>query len=337
MASVTKICATTVAVMKLFETGKIRLDAKLSDYLPSLQQSDKAALRIDDVLLHQAGLKAWIPFFRETMDTATGIPKPGCFSNLRNDAYAVRVADEMYMRNDWVDTMYRRMLESDFGTQGKYVYSDNDFIYLGKIVAQLSGKSLDEYVRKEVYEPLGLTVTGFQPRNHIPLNKIVPTEHEKLFRLQQLHGDVHDPGAAMFGGIAGHAGLFSSAYEMAVMMQMLCNGGTIGGIQLLKPETVKLFTQYGSEISRRGLGFDKPEKNNATRAEPYPCAYASADAFGHTGYTGTGGWADPTHGLVFIFLSNRVYPEGGTNTKLLQMNVRGKVHALLYQAFTDAK
>ncbi|MFZ9718122.1 MAG: glycoside hydrolase family 3 N-terminal domain-containing protein [Chitinophagaceae bacterium] len=337
MASVTKICATTVAVMKLFEAGKIRLDAKLGDYLPWLQQSDKAALRIDDVLLHQAGLKAWIPFFRETIDTATGIPKPGYFSKVRNENYTVRVADEMYMRAEWVDTMYRRMLQSELGAQGKYVYSDNDFIFLGKIVEQLTGKPLDEYVRKEVYEPLGLTVTGFQPRNHIPLNQIVPTESEKLFRLQQLHGDVHDPGAAMFGGIAGHAGLFSNAYEMAVMMQMLCNGGGIGDIRLLKPETVKLFTQYGSAISRRGLGFDKPEKNNASRAEPYPCISASADAFGHTGYTGTGVWADPKHGLVFVFLSNRVYPEGGTNTKLLQMNVRGKVHALLYQAFTDAK
>lgn len=337
MASVTKICATTVAVMKLFEAGKIRLDAKLGDYLPWLQQSDKAALRIDDVLLHQAGLKAWIPFFRETIDTTTGVPKPGYFSKVRNEHYTVRVADEMYMRNDWVDTMYRRMLQSELGAQGKYVYSDNDFIFLGKIVEQLTGKSLDEYVRKEVYEPLGLIATGFQPRNHIPLNQIVPTEYEKLFRLQQLHGDVHDPGAAMFGGIAGHAGLFSNAYEMAVMMQMLCNGGSIGTVKLLKPETVKLFTQYGSAISRRGLGFDKPEKNNASRAEPYPCLSASADAFGHTGYTGTGVWADPKHGLVFIFLSNRVFPEGGTNTKLLQINVRGKVHALLYQAFTDAK
>ncbi len=336
MASVTKICATTVAVMKLYEEGKIRLDGTLGDYLPWVRGSNKAALRIDDVLLHQAGLKAWIPFFRETIDTATGIPKQGFFSTVRKENYSVRVADQMYMRSDWADTMHQRILQSELGANGKYVYSDNDFIFLGKIVEQISGSSLDEYLRKNFYEPLGFYTTGFKPLHHLPINTIVPTEREKIFRLQQLHGDVHDPGAAMFGGIAGHAGLFSTAYEMAVMMQLFCNGGSIGGRPFLKPETVKLFTTYGAAGSRRGLGFDKPEKDNATRAEPYPCLEASPETFGHTGYTGTGVWADPKHQLVFIFLSNRVYPEGGTNTKLLKLNVRGKVHGLLYKAFTNA-
>lgn len=335
MASVTKICATTLAVMKLYEEGKLDLNATLADYLPWVRGSDKAQLRIADVLLHQAGLKAWIPFFRETIDTLSGIPKPGFFSNQRSDEYSIRVADGMYMRNSWVDTMYKRILESETGPLGKYVYSDNDFIFLGKIVEAISGKSLDAFTKEHFYVPLGLSSTGFQPLNHLPLNRIVPTEREKIFRRQQLHGDVHDPGAAMFGGVAGHAGLFSTAYEMAVIMQMLNNGGSLAGKTFFRPETVKLFTSYGAEGSRRGLGFDKPEKDNATRREPYPCLSASPAAFGHTGYTGTGVWADPSHQLVFVFLSNRVYPEGGANTKILQLNVRGKVHELLYKTFAS--
>jgi CubicO group peptidase (beta-lactamase class C family) len=179
---------------------------------------------------------------------------------------------------------------------------------------------------------LDLHASGFLPKNHLALNTIVPTEREVQFRRQLLRGDVHDPGAAMFGGIAGHAGLFSTAYELSVLMQMLCNGGTIGAKQFFKPETVALFTSYGSENSRRGLGFDKPEKDNATRKDPYPSISVSSTAFGHTGYTGTCVWADPENKMVFVFLSNRVHPDGGSNTKLLTMNIRGKVQDAVYNA-----
>jgi CubicO group peptidase (beta-lactamase class C family) len=165
----------------------------------------------------------------------------------------------------------------------------------------------------------------------LPVNRIVPTEREAMFRRQLLRGDVHDPGAAMFGGIAGHAGLFSTAYELAVLLQMLNNGGTIGNKTFFKPETVQLFISYGSPNSRRGLGFDKPEKDNLTRKEAYPALSVSPSTFGHTGYTGTGVWADPENKIVYIFLSNRVHPDGGTNTKLLTMNVRGKIQDALYK------
>lgn len=335
MASVTKICATNISVMKLYEEGKLDLKQKLGYYLPWVNGTNKQDLIIEDILLHQAGLKSWIPFFRETMDTVTGIPADSLYSNGPSEDFSIRVADTFYMRNDWRDTMYQRILQSEMGPNGKYVYSDNDFIFLGKVVEQLSGMTLDEYVRKTFYEPLHLDATGFLPLQHIPINRIVPTEREVQFRRQLLRGDVHDPGAAMFGGVAGHAGLFSTAYELAVIMQMLNNGGTIGQQTFFKPETVAKFIAYGSANSRRGLGFDKPEKDNATRKEPYPALSVSPSTFGHTGYTGTGVWADPENKIVYIFLSNRVHPEGGTNTKLLTMNVRGEVQDALYKVLLE--
>ncbi len=332
MASVTKICATTISVMKLYDEGKIDLKKKLGDYLPWVKGSNKENLSIENILLHQAGLISYIPFYKETIDS-TGAPLAKFYAAKLNDSFSIRVAENLFMRNDWRDTLYQRILQSNLGETGKYIYSDNDFIFLGKIVEAVSGMPLNEYVQKEFYSPLSLTTSGFKPRNRFTVNRIIPTEQEKNFRRQLLRGDVHDPGAAMFGGVAGHAGLFSNAYDLAVIMQMLLNGGTFNGKNYLHKETVKLFTAYHSKISRRGYGFDKPEKDNTTRPEPYPCLSASPQTFGHTGYTGTCVWADPVNKLIFIFLSNRVNPEGGdVNRKLLNMNVRPKIHEAIYKA-----
>jgi beta-N-acetylhexosaminidase len=332
MASVTKICATTISVMKLYDEGKIDLNKTLGDYLPWVKGSNKENLLIANILLHQAGLVSYIPFYRETIDSS-GAPLPKYYSTTSSDSFSIRVAQNLFMRNAWRDTLYQRILQSPLAETGKYIYSDNDFIFLGKIVEAVSGQSLDEYTRSTFYTPLGLATTGFKPREHFTLNRIIPTEREKNFRQQLLRGDVHDPGAAMFGGVAGHAGLFSNAYDLAVIMQMLLNGGSFNGKKYLNTETVKLFTAYHSEISRRGYGFDKPEKDNAARPEPYPCLSASPLTFGHTGYTGTCVWADPDNKLIFIFLSNRVNPEGGdVNKKLLNMNVRPKIHEAIYKA-----
>ena len=332
MASVTKICATTLAVMKLYDEGKIRLNKTLGDYLPWVKGSNKANLQIEKILLHQAGLVAFIPFYKETLDSITKEPMPSIYSHYRKDSFSIRVAQNLYMRNDWTDTMYKRILDSKLGPKDKYVYSDNDYIFLGKIVEAISGLSLDNYADKYFYKPMGLTSTGFKPREKFDTNRIAPTEYEKDFRMQHLHGDVHDPGAAMFGEVAGHAGLFSTVEDLAATMQMLLNGGTFKGKQYIKKETIKLFTSYNSTVSRRGLGFDKPEKDNATRAEPYPAKLVSPLTFGHTGFTGTCTWADPKYNMVFIFLSNRVNPDGGENLKLLHMNIRGKIQEAIYNA-----
>jgi CubicO group peptidase (beta-lactamase class C family) len=237
----------------------------------------------------------------------------------------------MYLRNDWEDSIYRRILDSKLGAPNKYIYSDNDFIFMGKIVEAISGKTLDQYVRDTYYEPLGMNATGFRPRERFPLGRIAPTAMEPIFRQQQIRGDVHDPGAAMFGGVAGHAGLFSDAYGIAVLEQMLLNGGVMNGRRYLKKETIDYFTGYHSDISRRGLGFDKPEKDNATRKEPYPCLSASPETFGHTGFTGTCVWTDPKYNLIYVFLSNRVNPIE-TNPKLGNLLIRGRIQETIYQS-----
>ncbi|HEY0679475.1 MAG TPA: glycoside hydrolase family 3 N-terminal domain-containing protein [Chitinophagaceae bacterium] len=333
LASVTKICATTMSVMKLYDEGRLDLNKPLGEFLGWVKGSNKETLTINDILLHQAGLKAWIPFYKETIDSLNGgIASAALYSPEAKGPFNVRVAENMYLRRDWVDTMYSRILTSELGPHGKYIYSDNDFIFLGKIVESISGMSLDEYVRKTFYEPLGMKTTGFKPRERLPLDQIAPTEQEPYFRRQLIKGDVHDPGAAMFGGVAGHAGLFSNARDLAVLTQLMLNGGMVNGKRFFKQETVDFFTAYHSPISRRGLGFDKPEKNNYERPEPYPSASASPETFGHTGFTGTCWWVDPKHNLVFIFLSNRVNSSGPNFNKLGQMNIRGKVHETIYKA-----
>jgi beta-N-acetylhexosaminidase len=332
MASVTKTCATTLAVMKLYDEGKIDLNKKLGDYLPAVRGTNKENLLIKKILLHQAGLVSYIPFYKETIDE-TGQPKPGIYSDKKKDLFNIRVAGDFYMTNSWADTINERILNSPVGPSDKYVYSDNDFIFLGRMVEALSGLSLDAYVKKEFYTPMSLPSIGFWPYKKFTAAKIVPTEDETIFRRQLLRGDVHDPGAAMMGGMAGHAGLFSNAYDIAAIMQMLMNGGTYNGKRFLRKETIQLFTNYQSNISRRGYGFDKPEKDNKTRKEPYPALSASSATFGHTGFTGTCAWADPAHKLVYVFLSNRVYPSG--SDVLLKMNVRPKIHESIYEALLN--
>jgi len=331
LASITKTSATTVAVMKLFEEGKLDLQKKLGNYLPVVRGTNKASLQIDDILMHQAGLVPFISFYRETIDTATGLPKPGIYSDKSKPGYTIRVAEQLYLRNDWEDTIMNRILKSPVGAKHKYVYSDNDFIFLGKIVEEITGMPLNQYVENTFYRKMGMHTTGFKPRSHFALDKIVPTELEPHFRRQLIRGDVHDEGASLFGGVAGHAGLFSDAYDLAMLYQMLLNGGVFNGERYLKAETIKFFTAYHSDISRRGLGFDKPEKDNATRPEPYPSLTASSQTFGHTGFTGTCVWVDPKYNLVYIFLSNRVNPTRD-NPRFGQMNIRPKVQEVIYNA-----
>ena len=330
LASVTKISATTLAVMKLYDEGKLDLHKTLGDYLPWVRGTNKSNLVLEDVILHQAGLVAFIPFYKETLD-AQGNPNPDIYHRFPDSNYSVHVAANMYMRNDYVDTMFERILQSKVGGK-KYIYSDNDFIFLGKVVQQITGKPLNDYVAETFYKPMHLYNTTFKPNEHLPINNIAPTENEQQFREQLLRGYVHDPGAAMFGGVAGHAGLFSNVHDLAILYSMLLNGGEWDGVHYLKKETIDYFSSYHSDISRRAFGFDKPEKDNADREEPYPCISASPLAYGHSGFTGIWVWVDPKYNLLFIFLSNHVNPEGGANTKLSTLNVRGNILEAVYEA-----
>ena len=335
MASITKICATTLAVMRLYDEGGIDINKTIGHYLPWTVGTNKESLTLKKLLLHEGGLVPFISFYKEVIDSDCN-PRTGCVSTVCDSFYCVRVADGVFLRRDWQDTMMRRLLESPVSPEQKYVYSDNDFIFLGLIVEAVSGQPLDVFVRQHFYRPMALSTIGFTPRQYVSLNRIVPTEQESCFRQQLLQGDVHDPGAAMLGGVAGHAGLFSSAYDIAALMQMLLDGGVYNGKRYLQPETVGFFTRYQSGISRRGLGFDKPEKDNTGRKEPYPAKYVSGRAFGHTGFTGTCTWADPEHCLVYVFLSNRVTPDGGSNNQLSKLNIRSSIHNVIYEALCNA-
>ncbi len=332
LASVTKVAATTLAVMKLFELGQLELGRPIVHYLPWTAGSNKAFITIRELLLHQGGMLAYIPFYKETIDAKSGDPLPELYQQISDSQYAIPVAANMFLRKDWKDSIYQRILQSKISSNPSYVYSDNDFIFLGLIVEAITGKSLDNYLYETFYEPMELPNIHFTPLQFIAEKNIVPTEWEMQFREQLIKGYVHDPGAAMLGGVAGHAGLFSNAEDVASIFMMLLNKGEWNGKKYLKSETINTFTAYQSSVSRRGLGFDKPEKDNLNRKEPYPAQSCSPLTFGHTGFTGTCVWADPDKQLVFVFLSNRVYPNGADNTMLSRLNVRTKILDTIYKA-----
>ena len=329
LASVTKVTATTVSVMKLIDEGKLDIDKTLGKYLPRVKGTDKANLIIKDIMLHQAGLVPYITFYKETINDKTGLPDKNLYKTNYRKGYGVRVANHLFLKNSWEDTMLDRILKSPLGPKDKYVYSDLDFILMGKVVEEITGMPLDEYARKNFYGPMGMATTGFKPLDRFPQSRIVPTETDDYYRHQTVQGTVHDEAAAMFGGVAGHAGLFSDAYDLSRLYQMLLNGGMYNGKRYLKKKTIDLFTAYNSDFSRRGIGFDKPQKPDSTGTkkeddERYPSELASPATFGHTGFTGTCVWVDPESDLVFIFLSNRVYPSRHT-PEFYKLNVRSKI------------
>jgi beta-N-acetylhexosaminidase len=327
VASLTKVLATTLAVMHLFDEHKIRIDAQLGDYLPELKGTNKEHLFVQDVMLHQAGLAAFIPFYKKTL--VNGKPDNLIYSETKDSNYSIRVAPNLYMHNTYEHYVWDQLIRSEVKAPGDYVYSDLGFILLRKVVERLSGMSFQSYLDTYIYQPLNLSNLTFNPLEKLNRDWIVPTEDDSFFRQQRLHGTVHDQTAAMLGGVSGHAGLFASANDVAVIMQMLLNGGTYGGKRIFKEATVQLFTRKLLKTNRRGLGFDKPE-TDPKKASPVG-RYVSAQAFGHTGFTGTCAWVDPKYGLVYVFLSNRVHPSS-ENKKLVDMNVRTRIQEAVYDA-----
>jgi CubicO group peptidase (beta-lactamase class C family) len=239
------------------------------------------------------------------------------------------VAENLYLRKDYRQKMLDSIVKSPLSDKKEYKYSDLGFMLMQQYVETITGKSLDQFVDEQFYKPLGLHTLTFHPREKFPLTRLLPTENDTLFRHQLVQGDVHDPAAALLGGVAGHAGLFGTSNDMAVLLQMLLQQGTYGGKQYLKPATVALFTHRQYKGNRRGLGFDKPQ---LFPSEPGPaCAEASASSYGHTGFTGTYIWADPDIDLIIVFLSNRVNPDAEPN-RLVQLGTRTLIQETLYQA-----
>ena len=328
LASLTKVTSTTLAVMRLWEQGRLDINKSLGDYLPMTAGTDKAPLLLRDLLLHQAGLKAWIPFYKAFLDS-TGHLNDSIFHSTPSPWYTIEVAKGEYMRCDYPDTIWSTILKSPLENKGKMVYSDLDYYFLAAVVESITGKTIDQYVMQQFYVPMGLRNIGYKPLQFMRKDNIAPTEDDETFRRQVLQGYVHDPGAALFGGVAGHAGVFATAGDVAALFQMLLNGGTYNGKQVFKKETVEFFTAYHSPISRRALGFDKP---TADAHDAGPAGNrVSGYAFGHQGFTGTCAWADPQTGVVFVFLSNRVYPNQ-ENGLINKMGVRTVVQDDIYEA-----
>lgn len=328
LASVTKVVSTTLAIMRLYEQGKLNLNSRLGEYLPITYNTDKAGLAVRDLLLHQAGLKAWIPFYKAFYDS-TGRLDGAIYHPTRDTFYSNEVARNIWMRRDYRDTIWKAILASPLENKGKMVYSDLDYYFLAAIVEKITGKSIDRYVSEQFYTPMGLRSMGYNPLQYMPVTRIAPTENDLAFRGQLIRGYVHDPGAALFGGVGGHAGVFATAQDVAAIFQMLLWGGHYRGMSFFRKETVDLFAAYNSTISRRGLGFDKP---SADETDGGPAGNrCSGYTYGHQGFTGTCVWADPANGIVFVFLSNRVNPDA-ENSLINKLGVRTIVQDRLYDA-----
>lgn len=328
VASLTKVLATDLAVMRLYETGKLNLDKTIGDYLAWTKGTDKANLKIKDLLLHQAGLKSWIPFYKETLD-ANGNLNSDLYKDKQTKEYNITVAKDLFLRNDYTDTIWSSILNSPLENKGRYVYSDLDYYFLASIVQRITGKRIDKYVEEQFYKPMGLKHIAYKPLERFDVNNIAPTENDLTFRHKQVHGYVHDQGAALFGGIQGHAGVFATADDVAAIFQLLLNKGIYKGKRYFDAATIERFTAYNSKISRRGLGFDKPDTDNESGGPAGD--RVTGYAFGHQGFTGTCAWADPGTGVVFVFLSNRVYPTADNN-KINRLSVRTVAQDYVYEA-----
>jgi len=335
LASVTKVSATLQTVMFMYEKGLIDINKKISYYLPELKNSNKKDFVIKDILTHQAGLWPFLPFWATT---TTGITKestilPFYYNTKQTEEYPFPVADSLFAFKHMKDSLWQwivkaKVIDKVARTPYDYRYSDMGFYIMQHLAEKLLNQPIEDFLEQNLYEPIGAYTTGYLPRNKFPANRIAPTENDILFRKRLLIGYVHDQGAAMHGGIAGHAGLFSDANDLAKLGQLWLNKGHYGGVQIFKPETINFFTQKQFETSRRGLGWDKPMQSDS--AGP-TSLYASPQTFGHTGFTGTCIWVDPQFNLVYVFLSNRVYPDM-TNNKLLNANIRPRIQDLIYKA-----
>jgi CubicO group peptidase (beta-lactamase class C family) len=373
LASLTKTTATLLAVMKLYDKGRLNLTDRVSDYLPWLQDTDKKDITVRQLLLHESGLPSTLLFYLEAIDKESyegtlfkakpdavhsaqiGVrtwanPKfkfqKGLTSKVRTAEHTLQVSDSLWLNRSFKEAYRQKIIETPLRDR-RYRYSCVGFILLQQLVEARTGMSMDAFLEQEFYAPMGLKRTGYLPLRgaatagtvyagivsggHAPLSKaeIIPSSFDPFLRKTVLQGFVHDESAAFQGGVSGNAGLFSNATEVARIYQMLLNGGELDGKRYLSPETCRVFTTTVSRISRRGLGFDKPDRQNPAKS---PCAAATpSTVYGHTGFTGTCAWVDPTNGLVYVFLCNRIYPNVW-NTKLMKMDIRTRIQEVMYQA-----
>lgn len=355
LASLSKTTGTLMALMKLYDKGLFNLTDKLSEYLPFLQRTNKKDITISEVLFHQSGLPSGIALYSEAIDKKSYSGKlfaakrdvqhtlqldantwanpnfrfkKELVSPVKTGEYTLPICDSLWLNRSFRKVLQTQIVEAPM-KEKVYRYSDVGFILLRLLAEQLSGVPMDEFLEREFFEPMGLERTGYLPLQRHRKSDIVPSARDRFLRKTILQGFVHDETAAFQGGVSGNAGLFSNAREVARVYQMLLNGGELDGQRYLSEETCRLFTTEVSPISRRGLGFDKPDQKVPDRS---PCGKsAPASVYGHTGFTGTCAWADPTNGVVYVFLSNRTFPDS-TNRKLIQQNIREQIQDIIYDA-----
>ncbi|MCD6331932.1 MAG: serine hydrolase, partial [Bacteroidales bacterium] len=332
LASVTKVSGPLPLIMDLYQEDKLDLDQPMWHYWPDFRVRAKRDMTVREVLAHYGRLKAWIPFWKDTK-RVNGKFKWHTFHKDSSAAYPIRVSEHLWIYRNYARKIYRSIRQSPVNEKREYVYSDLSFYLWPKIIERLSGEDYQQRLQRKFYRPMGIENMMYDPRRKYSLDDIVPTERDTFFRMELIHGYVHDEGAAMLGGVSGHAGLFSTALDLAKLWQMYLWKGFYGGKEFIDPMVVNEFSsyQYASDSVRRGLGFDKPLIGNATlpHDETYPTYGCSASSFGHSGFTGTFVWVDPENGLLYVFLSNRVYPTRD-NSKLYDMNIRTKILQILY-------
>lgn len=355
IASMTKTSATLLAVMKLYDRGRLSLTDRVSDYLPFLLDTDKRDITVRQLLLHESGLPSTILFYRDAIDEDSyegalfrgmqdaGHPariggktwanpdfrfREGLISAVRTDSCTWQVADSLWLNPRFKQTCLQQIADAPLLSR-RYRYSCVGFILLQQLVEARAGMPMDEFLDREFYRPMGLTHTCYRPLEHLPRSIIIPSSVDPFLRKDTLQGFVHDESAAFLGGVSGNAGLFSNAHEQALLYQMLLNGGELNGRRYLSPETCRVFTTTLSRTSRRGLGFDKPDRRNPRRSPC--CEEAPASVYGHTGFTGTCAWVDPDNHLVYVFLSNRIFPNVWNN-KLSRLDIRTRIQQAIYKA-----
>jgi CubicO group peptidase (beta-lactamase class C family) len=298
-----------------------------------LKNSNKEDLKINDILAHQAGLRNWIPIYKCTLNDK-GKLKPEICSENADYQFSIQLTDKLFLRSDYVDSVYAAIIESPLNESKKYKYSDLGFYLFPLMISELSGQKFDEYCNNKIFRPLGMNNTCFLPLNSFNRNQIVPSELDKAWRGDTIRGFVNDQGAAMLGGISGHAGLFSNANDLAKLCQLWLNHGTYGDVTLFSKKTISTFTKapFQDNDNRRALGFDKP----LPKYDPDgpTCEAASQESYGHFGFTGAYIWIDPKYNCFMVFLTNRTFPNSNNN-KLAKLNIRTQIQELFYQAIMN--
>ncbi|MGB3773625.1 MAG: serine hydrolase, partial [Leeuwenhoekiella sp.] len=332
LASLTKILATLPLIMELHSKDQLNLNSTLGELLPILKGSNKENIQVKEVLSHYGRFKPWIPFYINTLDPESQKPSKTYYRTKKTPEFGLKVADELFLRSDYEDTIVKIIADTDLLSSKRYLYSDLPYYLFKEYLVDYYGSNPDQLTQRHFYERLGAYKTGYKPLEKFERESIIPSENDTYYRQQQIQGYVHDMGAAMEDNMGGHAGLFSNANDVAKIMQMYLQNGYYGGVRFFSKETMSAFNTcyYCNEDVRRGVGFDKPQLHESGPT----CGCVSKSSFGHSGFTGTYTWADPESEIVFVFLANRTFPTA-ENRKLITSDLRTKIQRAIQESIIN--